>query len=393
MTTPTNPDALNELRTLLDRHGLTDVVVVPAPVLPTPPVEPAALAWGQTEVADLAALAAQLDFPFELPIPGAFEAGFTAYRPVSQPVGRDLYLLRHQDDAAAIDVLANEGQWARRSESSVVFDLSGASPAVGLYAKAARAGLGLARGTAPGVPKSGLLVPPIPRVGSLPTPPLATWLMQSEDTWLRDEVARRRASGDPWDDIVSAALLARLERKPPARVDAERAAFRAGQVDAFVSPAVVWARTWSERERDTVGRAATSDADFVLSELEELQALLLDELDWGPDDERALFARLRAARVGRDDLEGVATLVRAAGGFSPLDAALRACDGLGADVVQSLDHDPEVGDDTQLARAASANPEGWWTATDGDMGGAMGLDDLDGFGFDDPDDYDDDDDG
>jgi hypothetical protein len=375
-TSPTNP--MDRARAFLERNGLGGLDI--AAHAPLPPARPDDRQLGRHGTAQLRRdIESSLGgpppaFPFiarelakdhtDEEVSGR-DARFSIRRFQPQPADYLVYIISRAGGA-----LAPIGDPSRfwQDTDTVMFDLLGAEEPVGVVDDE---GYGVLLLPVPGGEPTRVEVKPrlLPAV-ALPAPPVEAWLAEDcEDAWLRDLAAERLAEGDPFDRLVLAGMLFRLAD----RGAAVRAAVRAELERDGRSPTAererTWARTHGEAtEWAAVGRRAAGDADLVSADLAALRADLLDEArdaDWDETDEAAQYAHLRELRRTREGLEGVAELVRAAGGFAPLDDALAACDELGARLVRVLDHDDDVDDDPLLVRVSSLDPYAWWGATDG----------------------------
>jgi hypothetical protein len=99
----------------------------------------------------------------------------------------------------------------------------------------------------------------------------------------------------------------------------------------------------------------------VLAAIDDLEALL-DRVDRAPDPERedwrvTMLEVLRA----REELEGVAALLRETDAGSAVEGALRSLDVRGKRFVSTLPGWRPF-DDALLRRGAIADPESWWAA-------------------------------
>jgi hypothetical protein len=231
-------------------------------------------------------------------------------------------------------------------------------------------GLAVRRGGDGALEAARLVGPP------LPEPPLEDWLGEIGESWLREEVVARGRGGSAWSAVLAAGSALRLAAD--------------STEDPRERPDGRWAATWSASEREAVVRHAVSDADglgLLLDDLEEaLDELVADaedaaggELDddYGvvgaigavasrvdPARVQQVRAQLLGASVARDELEGVAELLRLTRADRGLETELALADMAGRRLALALGEDPApdalLGDQPRLRRVAERTPEAWW---------------------------------
>lgn len=176
------------------------------------------------------------------------------------------------------------------------------------------------------------------------TAPLARWIADGSDPWVASQVRPLATAGDDWSVAVGAGLFARLVE--PSALSAERrAALLSGHVDPELAAPRQWARALSPAVAATLEQLAVTHADGLAPALARL--VTGDRGDWV------------AVCHSRDDLEGVALLLREAGGGERLAAALDRLDRAGRSARAGVPL-AQVARDERLRRAGLRDPDAWW---------------------------------
>lgn len=183
--------------------------------------------------------------------------------------------------------------------------------------------------------------------------PVMDWLQSCSDPWLAQQVRPLAEAGDTWSTSVAAGMLARLLERSGSSRD-RVAALLAGQVDPELARPRLWARSLLPRQIETIERLALSEVDLLFADLE-LAEQVVDESEPGWPE---AWVRLCHSR---DDLEGIALLLREAGHSSRVDIALDNLDREGRRVHAGL-HLQRLPDDERMTRAALRDPFAWWGA-------------------------------
>jgi hypothetical protein len=170
--------------------------------------------------------------------------------------------------------------------------------------------------------------------------------------WLLERAHRLHASPAAHDRIASVGLVARLgagTAKDPARV------FEALVSGTYRSPtarALDWARGLGRDVLDVVERRALELIDALGQHIETLEDVVAEG---GQAAERAV----RAIRHGRDDLESIAGVLRAAQRIEVVGSALDTLDREAAAHLSAIDL-ARVGEDELLSSVAWQEPHAWW---------------------------------
>lgn len=201
--------------------------------------------------------------------------------------------------------------------------------------------------------------------------PVLYWCGEARDPWLTAEVERLVAQRDSWSAGVAVGLYARvraLERAADAPAGAGGGTSAAPSADAALqrtlerahrvmdSPGFTaprrWARSLGAAERSTL-------EDLGLAELHRLSDRLValeDAFEPGDSAWQHEFADLCE---GRDDLECILFVLRAAGSGEALSEAVAAFDEDAWQFMASLPFDPRL-EDERLRRASIIDPGAWW---------------------------------
>lgn len=180
-----------------------------------------------------------------------------------------------------------------------------------------------------------------------------SWV-DSSDAWLRGEIERRLADpvANAFDEAAAIGALLRLRPLEPA---SSLEALLRGEVGADADRERAWARSLSRAQLDGIEDLALGEVAVVGDELRDL----LDGQDGDAGfEEEPWSEHLTALLRRRDVLEGVATLLDAAGAGVRLAGSLERLDGWAGPVVEAL----ALRDlpDEHLRRASRIEPEAWW---------------------------------
>lgn len=176
-----------------------------------------------------------------------------------------------------------------------------------------------------------------------------------DDTWLQraiDDRLDQLAGPDAYDQAAAVGMILRLRR--PLESDELKALLNgdAGQL-ARSTRELAWARALRAKQLREIEDLAHGEARVVENELHELfEPGALRDASWR---QRLLLLARR-----RDVLEGVATLLEAAGAGERLASSLSRLDAWGSSAVVALV--PFVVHDEYLRRAKLLEPEAWWTS-------------------------------
>ncbi|MDX9722839.1 MAG: hypothetical protein RBU37_18970 [Myxococcota bacterium] len=187
--------------------------------------------------------------------------------------------------------------------------------------------------------------------------------LAADDAWLAQLIAEDLRSADFYRNAVGYGALHRLyiPNAKAARIAVERVL--RGESAQRNEPAIDWLRACSPSEQHQLEREAMAALDYVVSELRSLrrekrseQAAIVEDPSWR--------RRLLLCLHERDALEGVCTLLAAAGRQQPLRDALSAFDEDAEFIMDELLPVPELTQDLRLERARLDAPDAWWTRTD-----------------------------
>jgi hypothetical protein len=170
--------------------------------------------------------------------------------------------------------------------------------------------------------------------------------------WLLERARQLHASPALHDRMASVGLVARLgagTAKDPAQVFE---ALVSGMYRSPTARALDWARGLGRDVLDLVERQALELIDALERNLETLEAVVAEG---GGAAERAV----RAIRHGRDDLESIAWVLRAARRFEVVGPALGALDREAAAHLSAIDL-ARSGEDELLSSVAWQEPHAWW---------------------------------
>lgn len=184
--------------------------------------------------------------------------------------------------------------------------------------------------------------------------PIREWLATCSDARLASLLEQRlELSAGLFDHVVAVGLLARLAPPPTATVAREALQrLLRGEHDPALWRERGWFLALGADEQAWVEACAAASCRGILEELERL----LD--DPRPGDQEWDDDLLAACRR-RDDIEGVRTLLRAAGPCVALDTALEWLDAAGSDFVLAVSL--PVLQDGHLSMARAAAGPAWWT--------------------------------
>jgi hypothetical protein len=187
----------------------------------------------------------------------------------------------------------------------------------------------------------------------LDTPPsvrsdVRSWV-DPADVWLQQTIDERLAvDPDPFDQATAVGLLLRLR---PLELD-QLGSFLRGERGPLADRERSWARGLRADQLDGIEDLARGEATVVEEELRELF-----------ESDAAMEGSAREQLLGllrrRDVLEGVATLLDAAGTGRRLAVTLDRLDAWAAPAMAALPRLPGV-DDEHLRRASRIEPEAWW---------------------------------
>lgn len=185
--------------------------------------------------------------------------------------------------------------------------------------------------------------------------PVASWLEDCDDAWLRQELASYLDAGS-WGGAVAAGLYGRLMRhSDEALARAWQKALHGGELDDEVHRAWLWAASLTGAQVDALEGLFLQEVVM----LEEALAELRDQ-----DADEGGFARAWLSfLIRRDDLEAVAALLRhGPRGRAHLDGMCEALDKAGEVMARSMDVFPSIEGHARLVRVAEEEAlPGWWT--------------------------------
>jgi hypothetical protein len=180
--------------------------------------------------------------------------------------------------------------------------------------------------------------------------PLADWLKTCSDPWLKQQLAPLVEAGDGWSTGVAAGMLARLLEPSRPRIEA----LRRGVVDPELAAPRRWVRALPAEALHTLERLALAEIDILHADLEQLEGAVDGDAPGWPVD-------WIAACRSRDDLEGVALLLREAGRGEGVERALGRVDRTGRRLHAGIPL-RRIPRDERLTRAAQRDAEAWWGA-------------------------------
>ncbi len=196
-----------------------------------------------------------------------------------------------------------------------------------------------------------LIVDPLPIPDALDVPRHVTsWLQSVPDPWLDDLVQEALAFDDGWSTLIATGRFVRL-REP---TDDELAAIRSGTPNDTSAREREWVRSLPAQTLESALIHLQTAAEHLHDTLEEVaNSVAPDNPTW-----RQSFLDVLHTR---DDLEGLALILTAAGSGERVKMALSALDAAGETWIRALPTLPELADDERLSRASVVSPLGWWT--------------------------------
>jgi hypothetical protein len=202
---------------------------------------------------------------------------------------------------------------------------------------------------------SGVVVEPTATIEA----PALQWLSetQSSDHWLHSEVSQLLQRGGSWAQVVAAAFVARY-LEPASNAVAKRwieATLACQTVPALAAPRQ-WARQLRPAQVRTVQELARAEATRL--------ALMLDDVaDTAVPDEGPWQSVWLDVCHGRDDLEGICTLLREASAAEALQTSLVRLDKTGR-MVRSVLPTAFIPNDERTRRASRVSPDSWWSTSE-----------------------------
>lgn len=194
-----------------------------------------------------------------------------------------------------------------------------------------------------------LAIPPVAQIVA----PITAWCAACPDVWLVQAVLARAAGGHSWDIAVAAGMLGRLvDTSQPSTARRILEAMAAGAVDPTLETIRAprqWMHRLATRELDTIADLAIAKADRLLDLLESIS-----------EDAQPPATRIGELFFGRDDLEGVRTLLAEVDRADDIDALLRFLDERATEWVRHLAA-ARVPQDERLRRVAGGNAWVWWS--------------------------------
>jgi hypothetical protein len=186
--------------------------------------------------------------------------------------------------------------------------------------------------------------------------PLDEWAAVADD-WAATEARQAAEGGDGWGVSVAAGILARYaDRDAPAGARSIVAETAAGRALPFLVRPRAWARGLAPQELRAIERLALAEVDRIHAALERLSR--------EPDlPEGAFEDAWERASLARDDLEGVAVLLRETGRAGRLDTGLDLLDRLGASCRAGIDAVRRPRSE-RLRHAGRMDPSAWWGTED-----------------------------
>jgi hypothetical protein len=183
--------------------------------------------------------------------------------------------------------------------------------------------------------------------------PVAGWISERHEPWLRQEIQARLARANAWQHAVAVGLFARLA------VASEQAAPTPDGKGDLARPRR-WARNLERAQIATLELLVKAEVERLLAVIDELtQTMACDDQDWRSE-------LLELCR-GRDDVEGVRILLNEAGADDTVTDTVRFLDEAGSQFVRSLPVVLKV-EDERLHRVASFDHGAWWVALAGSGG-------------------------
>jgi hypothetical protein len=186
--------------------------------------------------------------------------------------------------------------------------------------------------------------------------PVLQWLNESgvSDSWLRGEVAQRLQVSGPWSNIVAAALYARyLEPSFEVAKNWTDAALAGRVIDPIVAP-----RRWVGQ---LTGRQIQTVLELARAELDRIELLVDHATDQAIPEEAAWQGEWLEASHGRDDIEGIRTLLKGRVDNLPFADRLAQVDRAGR-IARSVLPSGFVPSDERTRRASEVDPSAWWAS-------------------------------
>lgn len=186
--------------------------------------------------------------------------------------------------------------------------------------------------------------------------------LAADDADLAQLIAEDLRSPELYRNAVGYGTLHRLyiPNAKAARIAVERVL--RGEPAQRDEPAIAWLQACSPAEHLQLEREAMAALDYVVSELRSLrrekrsEEAVVEDTSWR--------RRLLLCLHERDALEGVCTLLAAAGRQQPLRDALSDFDEDAEFIMDELLPVPELAQDLRLERARLDAPDAWWTRTE-----------------------------
>jgi hypothetical protein len=184
------------------------------------------------------------------------------------------------------------------------------------------------------------------------TSPIREWVSECEDTWLRQQILTRLATGGMWAEIVSTGMFARLEQWSKTRVREIVAKQLSGHADPQVARPWRWVRSLPHDQLDAVEGLALAEIDLLQRTMDEsLRMVEPGDSDWLED--------LREICHRRDDVECVWRLLSEVKAAHRVKSLLTNVDATGDAFVAGISG-LVILDDERLTRVAQGQPSAWW---------------------------------
>jgi hypothetical protein len=182
--------------------------------------------------------------------------------------------------------------------------------------------------------------------------PAEPWMRSSSDAWLHAEASRALASRGAWSVCVAAGMPARASE--PGAFGSPHETVQAllrGESPSWLSGPRRWVRALQPDQVETMKQLALAEVDRLSSLAANLEAAEPDREEW--------LAGWRRLCHGRDELEGVRTLLSEVRASAELDAHVGPLDRSGA-WLRARAPLARLGHDERMRRAQLADADAWW---------------------------------